>query len=537
MALSSKAEIHSRLKAAYDLSYYQSVWNKTVAAYGPDPEAAGMSPDWGGKQFPDFPPLQRTYKLVGRNMRIANALQLLKTKVMGKLPEPDFPNLSRIDSTILKEYWRVRATRGEWIQEFAPAFIDGVAFGNGVCEIFPKVNPLTGRQGVDLRYVPINRCLWDPVNASMGNATYIAFCHYIAYDTAVKLYGKAECDAVAIDTFAYDGGIIDNTSQQVRIIRYYDVGIAGKQPTQAVLLGDLDGEVVFHEALAGDGIPFCFFEFGLIPGCKRPPGLIDTLIAGQAALDRLDAAEDAMAAQTEIVLTNPEYINEEAYDKLIDGETSGFLMLGKDVKEGSVPYVKIEAPQINQTHLDTRNQKEKQFRADAGITEFDQGSLSDEKRTLGENQLVAQRSSSQMTWAANQCVYMYRRAITAVLNLAKVVDDDPFLVDIQGVSIWINDEEDERLDIANFIPDDIDVIVTEESLTIADKASEIKIKMDRLNALVPFVGQFIDPQWFVGEMKKLAGYEASEGAMQAPMPQAQPQMADPNLNPQAMAPA
>jgi hypothetical protein len=535
MALSTEKQIKERLKAAYDESYYQSLWNRIIAAFGDD-SVNGYAPTFQRGVFPDFPPINKTNKTVGKNLRIANALQILKTKVMGKLPEPEFTNVrSNITQAVLKGFWQVRATHNDWIQEIGPAFVDGVAFGNGVLEVAPRVNPITGRQFVDIRYIPIWRCLWDPVNASMGNMTYIAFAHYLPLEEAEKMWPGKITSSNAQAVYGYDGTNENSTAQQVRIFRYYDIGIAGKAPTYACLLGDIDGTILERMEMETPGLPVGFFEYGLTPGAARPSGLIDVLAAGQESLNRLDEAEDAMASQIEINLLDPQYFDEETIQKLEMGDHDGFLFMAKSPKGGELPNIRIPAPAMSATAADRRDQVERQFRSDAGITEIDTGNNPNQTRTLGENEMVQRESAPQKAWAANQCVYMYQRLIRAVFYVAAASDDDPVQVTIDGDPIWINDESDDRFDIANFVPLDLQVVIAEEAITARDQETETRQKIQRLAALQPSVGTFTDPKWYWSEMRKVLGFEQNEGAME---PQQQMPMQGNNLNPQgAPAPA
>jgi hypothetical protein len=513
MKLTSKENIQARLCNGYDKGWYDSIWKQMCYAFGEQgQESLGIG---GDKRFPDFADLTPTMSEVGTSKRILNTQFITLSRVMYSDPEPEFPDVDKITGQIRQSFYQARATGeeygdGDWATQFNAAFMDGDGVGTGVVQLGLKTNPKTGFRKLTAQHVPILQTLWDRNERSISRARWIAFLHYIPMDVAEAQFGKR---------FATENRheMKESGSEEpiecVRILDYWDIGHGKGEPTHAFIVDDLDGEVIEIEENPYGCLPCAFYEHLLIPGMRRAVGRIPLLMAGQEALNQAERYMREAMKRPGFTMVGAELFEESDFERVINGE-GGIIRTKRPLAAGELIAQFVPGEEVSQTTLAYMQLLEKDFTANAGVTEFDRGSNPDQARTLGENQLVDERSKVQASWSALQAAKMHRRAVEVGLKIAAIGDNDPVMLAVDGNTVPINDPSDTRLSIANFLAEPSRVIVSVESLAKNDMLREQQMATQKLMGLQPLVGQTIDPIWWTDELLKANGYDPAEAKLE-----------------------
>jgi hypothetical protein len=535
MKLTTPENIQARLLNGYDKGYYDSLWKQACMAFGEPGQESLLAGGSGGKRFPDFPDLTPTMAEVGTSKRILNTQFITLSRVMYSDPEPEFLGVDKITGKIRQEFYKARSCGeeygdGDWATQFNSAFMDGDGLGTGVVQIGLKTNPKTGYRRVHARHSPIFQTLWDRNERSIGRARWIAFLQYIPLDVAEAQFGKK---FAADNRHEMTESGTEEPIECVRILDYWDIGYGKGEPTHALIADDLDGEVIQREENPYGCLPVAFYEHLLIPGMRRALGRIPLLMAGQEALNQAERYMREAMKRPGFTMIGAELFEEADFERVVAGE-GGLIRTERPINQGEVIAQFVPGEEVSQTTLAYMQMLEKDFTANAGVTEFDRGSNPEQSRTLGENQLVDERSKVQSNWSALQAAKMHRRAVEVAMKVAAVGDNDPVEISLDGVRVTINDPQDSRMSIATWLEEPATVIVDEESLGKSDLMREQAMQTQKLMTLQPLIGQTIDPLWWTDELLKAQGIDPREAKMEPAPMQVGPDGApvDPNMTAQ-----
>jgi len=499
--------IEKRLAQANDRSYYDSVFRQMKQAFGSMAEQTALGPTVGGC-FPDYPDIRPTFKEIGASQRILNTQFITLSRILRAMPEPEFPQVDKGTGEVRKQFFLERArgngyADGGWLDQLTQVFLDGDGLGTGVCQIGVKPNPKTAYNKVDIKHIPLLQVLWDEHARSLSRARWVCLLHYVPVDIAEAMYGKK---ALKDALHQFREHQTEEPIECYRIFEYWDTGLAKGTPTRAVILQDIDQKPLVIEDNPYGCLPIAHYEHLLTPGMKRPIGRISLLTPGQANLNDMERRVRSETKRPGFDLLSADLVEEEDVDKINAGEPGVIARLTRPLQQGDVPYERVPGGEVSATTLQALEMAERDFIRQSGVNEFEQGLLSDKERTLGENQLLDQRSKTQSNWSVLQATQMYVRLVEKVMDVAKVADNDPVLLDINGVNVLFNDPEDPRMAISAFLEEPSSVVISEESILKGDVQQEMIQKiaiLEKISALGPVV----DPMWFAEEFIKTCGYD------------------------------
>jgi hypothetical protein len=503
--------IKSRLQDGFDRNYYESLYQSIVKAYGEFWRDDLPSPAWGNG-FPDYPDVRPIFKEIGISAKIQNAQIIMLSRVMTASPEPNFPDLDRWTGQVRQQYVKNRArgiggVDGEWTTQHANVFLDGDGLGTGFAQIGLRETPYG--QIIDVEHIPVTQMIWDPRQRSATRARWMCSMRYIEMDVAEDMFGYAQAHANVrkIWDLRENRGV-----DVVRLFEYYDVGLTGGKPTMAYILDDITHDPVSVEENPFGCLPFAVYEGPLTPGTKRATGRINMMLSGQEAISKVERNIRAAVEKTALDLVDSTMLSVADLSKLQDGEPLTVIQLEGEARldKNNPPIIRLPGGEVSQTNMVALERYEREFAAVAGNTELDRGNQLDSQRTLGETQLLDQRSRTQANYSTLQLALYYRRVFEKVCKIGAIGDTAPVSVMIDGRKITLN-TGDPRLAIRPFLEEESQITIDPQAITSNDVAGEQDAKARKLWSMAPLVqaGQ-IPNDWFAKEILRSAGYDPDE---------------------------
>lgn len=516
MPTTTPETIKELLAQGFDRQYHEFLYKLERMAFGEGIEdtVQPVGPD----EFPDFPDVSPTKLQIGRSRRILSAQFINLTKIMGGEPEPEFPHIDKFTGEARKQFIKQRARglhgKGEWGPQRALAFGDGDGLGVGFLQVGLRTNPETGLQYVTTRHVPATNVIWDKHVNSPTLARWICFVHNMAPQEAAKLYGKA-----VVDEFKRQ--VNDRVDGQganydvVRIFEWYDTGIGDSEPTYCLIGGTLQGRVIKRGPNPfGQCLPFAHYEHFIPSGCRRPVGRILQQIAGQAMINKIERRWDKTLERIGFDVADMTALDPKDVEALQRGDAKTIVKLLADKPNAfqRIPAGEIAASDIQLLELWLR-----QFTEDSGATDMDRGIQSSEQRTLGENQMLDERSSVRASWSRLQAAKMELRLMEKVCYIAKLYDRDPIQVDIFGSNVLINDPARPESWVDQFMEEPSEILIDEASLEYQDQQTKQMNRLAQLNQIKDEVGMgIIDPIWYAKEKLRAIGEKDPDSALLMP---------------------
>ena len=503
--------IKTRLQDGYDRNYYESLYQSIVKAYGEFWRDDLPSPTWGSG-FPDYPDVRPIFKEIGVSAKIQNAQIIMLSRVMTASPEPNFPDLDRWTGQVRQQYVKNRA-RGiggvdsAWGTQDANVFLDGDGLGNGFAQIGLRETPYGNI--IDVEHIPITQMIWDPRQRSATRARWMCSMRYIEMDVAEDMFGyaKAHSNVRKVWDLRENRGV-----DVVRLFEYYDIGLTGGKPTMAYILDDITKEPVEVMDNPFGCLPFAVYEGPLTPGTKRATGRINMMLAGQEAISKVERNIRAAVEKTSLDLVDSTMLRPEDLGKLQDGDPLTVLALEGEARldKNNPPIIRLPGGEVSQTNMLALERYEREFSAVAGNTELDRGNQLKSQRTLGETELLDQRSQSQASFSTLQLALYHIRKFALVCRIGAIGDTAPVGVMIDGRKMNLN-TGDPRFAIAPFLSEESQITIDPASLTSSDVESEQNAKTQKLWRMAPLVqaGQ-IPAQWFAKEVLRSSGYDPDE---------------------------
>lgn len=525
MPITPVETIKETLLAGYDAEHMERLYRQQCYAFG-EPWRTGDVGSRGGLLV-DFPDITADFLKIGQSRRILNAQFVGLSRVMYSTPAPEFPHLDKYSAETLKQFLLARsgepgASDGEACTEDESVFLDGDGLGFGCAQIVLSTNPETGFQRVGVRHIPATQVILDRHERNPSKARWVAFVHHLAPDVAEDLYGEKVFEKFR--TKSVDGVDTDGLTT-MRVVEYYDLGLGGGEPARTVLAGDLNGEVLEHEANECGCLPFAHYIHFVPPGGKKPIGRIALQMATQEAINEVEAYMRRQMRKPGVDLVDVNQVDPADAKRLMAGNYDKPLRYTPQANSGA-PITRTPGAEVPVSTLNWHGMLDRQFASDSGTSEFERGNLSSEQRTLGENQLLDQRSQVQGMWSRMQASRYHRRKFRVMLEMAKRFDRDPVELDIFGVNVPVNDPAVPESHISEFCRERSAIVVNEDSLEYSDLKAQRAQKIAELNAMQPLVAQgLVDAVWWAEEMVKGLGYEPKEAMKTALMAQqAGPQM-------------
>lgn len=509
--LENAERIAERLTESVDPSYYASLNSQLRYAFGEPWNQSGSS----GRVFPSYPQIKLQVRKVGRSMKIlANTLVELSS-IMGTEPEPEWIQLHKYISESRKQVFLERWNRYSWRPEFEKTYLDATLLGLGILQW--GVREEGGLQYVTCEHCPLQDVLKDPHYTDPAKWRYVGLARHLDPDDAILLYGnrkKIEDNIVTIDD--------DGPRKAVRIIEYWDIGIGGKDPTHAVILSDVDGDPLFVEKNAfGRLLPISYAEHVILPGFKHHIGRVIMQMAEQEARNKIEAALLKSAQDYGYDIVNTDRIDKLDYEKGRRNGSTHFYAKSAAPGDNQPAIDRIAAREISNTAMQLMYDLDKQLNAMSGTNDLERGNLTQQTRTLGEIQLLDQRSQQTRSRMLRQTALMYVRAIKMWQALAMKYDETPAYVDVFGNNILFNNPNDVRSSFRQLFEEPSEVVINPTSLYGSDYMAK---RQARLTELMMLRGDpSINPLKVAEEIVKTLGDDPSEWVVQ-PMAMQQPAM-------------
>jgi len=533
--LPSNTVLGERIRGGIDVEYMDSLYKQHSYVVGEPWNRAATAPHNNNDgQWPDYPDIVNRTLEIGASRVILNNQFIGFTKQTFATPKPTFPELDEVTATVRQQFFlkRWRGTgrvAAQWSSHTEPTIWDGRGLGIGFTKVCAVTNPETGKQFVTLQHYPVWHVVYDPHVRNPYEARWICFLTYLDPDEAAEKFGEKARDKKVRLQDDYSGLSFD----VVKVYEYYDVGIGGKKPCMAVYLGDLNSEPEFKKENPYNGcLPVALYTHLLIPQVRRPVGRIVQQIALQEARNQAERQLREYLKQFPAEVIDPSKVDPDDLREYIAGRKTKLKLTG--VPEGPV-ITRTAAPEIPQTLLQQINILDRELTASSGITDAERGNLNPTQRTATENQLIDSRSQVGAGRDRQQTLLYYTHLVEKVLEVARLFDRDPVLLDIEGQNIVFNDPAEPASFIKHFLEEPsvvlIDTTEMDADIAKAEKAQEMAL----LNQLFPFVGTVIKPE-FVAEraLKALGVQNVDEALIRKDMTPAMPGAEGQQLPPEIM---
>lgn len=500
-----------QLMTDFDVDYQRSLYQQVLYAMGDKNRRGSLGALGFGGEFPVFPDHHPKLLKVGASRRILNTEFIGMARSLQTEPEPEMPQVDKWVGEVRKQFFLERFRKLEWAEQFASAFMDGESTGVGCVQIGMAINPETGLPHVDLYHHHSYNMIFDRHERTPTRARWACACHYLPVEEARMRFGD-NVDSLEI---VMDNGGDGRPLRAVRVFEYWDKGIAGHQPTRAVVLGDIGNDIVEVSANPyGPCLPFGWYTYFLPPGASRPMGRIPMQMAMQEAINDLEDYLRKQLKQPDFTLLDVQALDPSDVQKVISGDVPRYVRMIKPVLQGlSSPAIRVPSTGIHQAINYLHEMYERQFTADSGTTEFDRGLQAASQRTLGENQLVDARGGVQASWSELMLAKFYQRTIQKLFHIAEIIDRDPVAVDVFGTNYTLNNPEDPDSMLAEWLEEPSIVTISTQSIRRSDSDMKAAHRLQQLEVLAPHVGAGVDLMWFVQEKLKAIGESDPREAM------------------------
>jgi len=506
----STVEVLDARMLNFDPEYQRSLYRQAAYAIG---EKHRNTPGFQDGSFPVFPDMQPKFLQTGTSRRILNTQFIGMARTMYAEPEPTFPQVDKYIGEARKQWYLSRHQEGAWGDIYSSAFLDGEGTGVGVIQVGMAYDIDSGMPKVDIQHIHSYNFVYDRHQRSPNQAAWAYSVHYMDVDVAIATYGKSAKDHVSV----LESGTEGRAHQCVRVFEYSDKGVAGKNPTYCVRLGQLTTPPIIHEANPfGACLPWGFMVYFLPPGMRRPMGRIAFQMSTQESLNDIEAYLRKQLKQPDFTLIDAQAMDPQDLQKVIAGNIPAYVRITKPLVSGmSAPAIRVPSAGVAQAIVALQDIAERQFTTDSGVTEHERGQFSDSKRTLGENQLVDERGGVQASWSELKAAEMYRDVIRKVFHIGVLVDRAPTQVDIFGRNYIINNPAEPASMIDAVCEEPSVILIDEQTLRRTDATKQGAERLAALSQIEPYVGNGIDPVWFIEEKLKAIGEKDPREAMGA----------------------
>lgn len=494
--LTTPEQITERMRQWYDPDWHMSLYRQMNYAFGePWNKNYGMV---AGDEFPDFGDITVKFQEIGRSRRIINNQLLTLARVMYADPEPEFPQVDKFTAEARKQFYMERYKGqgygdGYWGSHHVSAFLDADGLGAGFVQLGLRTNRKTGYQHVHASFQPLLLTIWDRHARDPRHARGIIFCKYVALDIAEDIWGYKK-----VHSGNHIRKLNDNYESTdldvVRVFEYYDLGYGLKgDPTMAVIPSDFGQEPWTREENSFECLPFSAMVSEIVPGQRRPIGRISRQMDNQEMLNQIEKQIKAISKKAGVDIVDMKYLSDEDVKRYNNGDTN-ILIRMKDAPPGTNPWIRIQAQEAAATLMEMKGSYERLMSESSGVNDFDRGTLSTEKRTATENQLLDKRSSEGGAMVERAAAQFHIMTCEKALHIAKGWDRDPITLDLFGINLPVNVPGNPNSFIDGFLEEPSRIVISPESLKAQDvkakKAEELALYKEALGDLV---GTTLDP--------------------------------------------
>lgn len=537
--LTTAEQIKDRIGQWLDLQYCDACYRRLQYTFGRTWEStSGMAGQ--GSAFPDYPDIVTDMLEIGTSRRILNTQLRAAGKAMYSDVAPSCPQVPKHIGEIRKQYWLARAGGegygdSEWADEFWSCFMEGDGLGMGALEIGLETNPQTGYQRTTLRHSPTILTIYDRSQTKLSRVRGICFVKYISPDIAVDMAKKWGVSKAQVKNYEKTLPDINQTNplRFVRMFEYYDLGFGlNGTPTHAIIPGDYNQEPWLLEENAFECLPWAWYTHAYVPGKRHPMGRIEQQMATQEQINDLERRiKEEVRKGSGLDLVDISNIHPQDVAKLRKGEQLPTIRLKGPLADGiQPPIIRIQGQELQASILQYFQILERQYNADGETTDWDSGNFDNTRRTAHEAELLDQRTSGGGNHSQKEAAKMYRRAVEKVFWIGAKFDRDPVDIDVFGFNITINDPQDPRSSLENFLQEKSKVLVDADDLTYQDSRVKMAQRTQTLMSYTPLVqaGQ-MPMQWWAQELVKAGGDDPSEALAQPGTDSGQSQQSGPKI--------
>lgn len=494
--LPTREEIKERVLSGYDRAYYDGLYSQMAYAFGekwnansPYVSGAGYSDD-----IPVYPAITAHLLEVGQSKRILETSYTILARVLSRAPSPDSPHVDEWTEEVRRQYWLANANgqRGlptKWLKQLQYAFVEGDSLGVGCVKHGLRSHPHSGLQLAELQHVPVHQAIWDPFEFDPRNSKWVAVVSYLPLDVAKSRFGSAADRHVS--SWKPNPNAVD--TKFVRIIEYWDVGYAGKEPAYVLFLGDMDEGKVEPNERGFLGVSFCVNY--VAPGMKRPIGRVSMQMCTQELINDIERyLRISMQQGPPVDVYDPSHFDPDSIARWKAGDQGAALEIADSIVDDvRTAFTRLPGKEVPQGVLALLNVAEKQYTADSNLSELDRGSITRSRRTLGEIAILQNAVDLNASLVGQMAVEFLQDAVRHTFMVGAHGDRQPIEMEVFGQSVVFNQPDVPRSRIANFLTGNLDVIIDLEATTAQDEDEKSAQRVQQLQALAPLVGVNVDP--------------------------------------------
>lgn len=504
---------------SYDRDAQRALWRMACYAMGEKDASSGSEGQGHILWLPEIRP--KDFK-IGQSRRIMNTAFLSMAASSSVQPAPEFPDVPKHIGEVRKQFMLQRATMQDWDAQDRRVYVDSDGTGYGAAQVYMR-DGLDGAQMVDIRHIPAWDVWWNRFDREPQNARWVALAHYVDPDGAEAVYGPKILKYVTTNP-SEEQGKYALAAETIRLIEYYDLGVGKNDATYMVFPDSPEEEPLVRMENYAGCIPVAFQTHFTPAGFPRPIGRIFAQTPTQEGLNEVESYIRAVMKKPPLDLYNQEILDSDDLKVYTSGKDNASPVAYSGPPDGPPPLTRIPGADVQVSVMNWRDGLLRSSTEESGVTNFMRGNLEDQTRTLGENQLLDQRSKGPEIFSRNQHAKYHRRKFELVAKMAALFDRSPLTVDVFGRNVEINGD-DPRSFIANFLDEPSRIVVGEDALEAKDMRAEHALRTQMLSNLIPLLqAGLVDPGKYVEEMLKAMGEEPAEWRPQAP-DQAQDPMA------------
>jgi len=355
----------------------------------------------------------------------------------------------------------------------------------------------------------------DPTDRDPSRWRCVTFVHYIPKDEAVKKWGAKKIEPHCRSMYDETNG---RSVKMVRLFEYYDIGIAGKDPAYTVIPGEWENEPLERLENPFGCLPFSHYTHFWAPGMQHPVGSVVMQMATQEALNELEEyMRQNILAGKGFDIADADAFDKKDLEAVKNGRPQRLVKRTRPKSGPHDNWERVPPTEISSSALQHLQMLEKQFTVDSGITDFDRGIQPEENRTLGENQLVAERGQTQGSWDVRQVVQFRQRSFDMMVKIGREYDREPVQIDFFDGRALLNNPEEPASALDQVLGEPANAIVSQESLTYRDVEAKRGQRVAQLMAIFPQVKMgFINARWWGEELLRAMGEKDLKLALNVP---------------------
>lgn len=444
---------------------------------------------------------------VGNSRKILNTSRILLSEFSGVI----VPETKGVDDTTNQERqqaWIVRSKGdgmgdGGWDVEQAQQYTDFRELGIGaVCH-----DELVDDQDLEyatLRHFRATDVIYDPsVRNPLRAKWYCRRTPFTKYE-AIDLFGEK---MVTVNELLPMGG----GSYPLEIVWYYEffsVPFAGRRATYCSWVGfPEEGKVHRTPRSARTDQLNVSWGVNYLPAASRwPIGGVWLQCATQALMGNLEQKFKRSSDRQSMTGIDLNYVKGK---NLQQAQKNGGWLEMELPQDGDIrkAVLEIAGGQIDQGDLALYDLAQRQYNEDSGTTEQMRGNLSEQDRTLGEQQLAQMGAEKGQSYEKVQALAMTARVVNKTFDRMKRFDRSPMLIDLDGYDLLLNDPEDPRLSLEEIFRDKGEVQISPGSFSMSDdrvKRAQRAAELSDPN-LVSLVGKTVSLEWYTEQVMKNKG--------------------------------